>query len=207
VKSSLSEQPRTVCFSFLMYTYIHTHTRSLNSPSEPVTWRGRWDDINKAVLREIDCVDADRCFQAQNMVWWFEVLKAMEMSMFVFWVVRPHELVGRYQRFGEIYCLRLQGEDGDNMFLRNVGICLQVHMALQPRRPTSTWWFYVPCWCFNFQLRARSQSWTCSLHLFIAFFKVLGVLHKSVFWDMIWFDNGVKSSLRQNSFCVRIDLL
>jgi hypothetical protein len=29
-------------------------------------------------------------------------------------------------------------EDGDSMFLRNVGIYLQARMALQPRRPTST---------------------------------------------------------------------
>jgi hypothetical protein len=26
------------------------------------------------------------------------------------------------------------------MFLRNVGVYLQVHMALQSRRPTSTWY-------------------------------------------------------------------
>jgi hypothetical protein len=29
-------------------------------------------------------------------------------------------------------------EDGDSMFLQNGGICLQVHMALQPRRPALT---------------------------------------------------------------------
>jgi hypothetical protein len=29
-------------------------------------------------------------------------------------------------------------EDGDSMFLRNAGIYLQVHTALQPRRPTRT---------------------------------------------------------------------
>jgi hypothetical protein len=29
-------------------------------------------------------------------------------------------------------------EDRGSMFLRTVGICLQVHTALQPRRPTST---------------------------------------------------------------------
>jgi hypothetical protein len=27
-------------------------------------------------------------------------------------------------------------EDGRNMFLRNVGIYIEVHMALKPRRPT-----------------------------------------------------------------------
>jgi hypothetical protein len=31
-------------------------------------------------------------------------------------------------------------EDGDSMFLRNVGIYLLVHTALQPTKPTSTWW-------------------------------------------------------------------
>jgi hypothetical protein len=30
-------------------------------------------------------------------------------------------------------------EDGSSMFLRNTGIFLQVHTALQPRRPTSTY--------------------------------------------------------------------
>jgi hypothetical protein len=29
--------------------------------------------------------------------------------MLVFWVVTPCGLVGRYQRFGETYCLLLQG--------------------------------------------------------------------------------------------------
>jgi hypothetical protein len=33
----------------------------------------------------------------------FEVLKAVKMSMLVFWVATPCGLVGRYQRFGEIY--------------------------------------------------------------------------------------------------------
>jgi hypothetical protein len=65
----------------------------------------------------------------------------------------PSGLVGRCQRFGEKYCLHLQGflspslglqrrvdwssEYGDSMFLRKVVIYLQVHTALQPRRPTS----------------------------------------------------------------------
>jgi hypothetical protein len=46
----------------------------------------------------------------------FEGHKATKMSMFVFWFVTPYGLVGRYQRFGETYCLRLQG---DSMFLRS----------------------------------------------------------------------------------------
>jgi hypothetical protein len=38
----------------------------------------------------------------------FEVLTAVKMSILVFWLATPSELVGRYQRFGEIYCLHLQ---------------------------------------------------------------------------------------------------
>jgi hypothetical protein len=40
------------------------------------------------------------------------------------------ELVRRNQHFSP--------EDGGSMFLENVGIYLQVHMALLPRRPTLT---------------------------------------------------------------------
>jgi hypothetical protein len=35
----------------------------------------------------------------------FEVLMAVKMPMLVFWLVMPCELVGRYDRFGETYCL------------------------------------------------------------------------------------------------------
>jgi hypothetical protein len=38
-----------------------------------------------------------------------EVLTAVKMLMFVFWVMTPFRLVGRYQRFGGTYCLHLQG--------------------------------------------------------------------------------------------------
>jgi hypothetical protein len=55
----------------------------------------------------------------------FEVLKAVKISILVFWVVTPYGLAGRYQRFGRTSST----DDGGNMFLRNVGICLQVHMA------------------------------------------------------------------------------
>jgi hypothetical protein len=44
------------------------------------------------------------------------------MSLLVFWVVTPCGLVGRYQRFRK--------EEWGSMFLRNVGIYVQVHMAL-----------------------------------------------------------------------------
>jgi hypothetical protein len=57
-----------------------------------------------------------------------------KMSMLVFWVAKPCALIGRYPRFGGTYCLHLQGWS----FLKNIDIYLQVHTALQPRRPTST---------------------------------------------------------------------
>jgi hypothetical protein len=40
----------------------------------------------------------------------------------VFWVVTPSSVVVGYQRFGGPCCLHLQGEDGGNKVLRNVGI-------------------------------------------------------------------------------------
>jgi hypothetical protein len=52
----------------------------------------------------------------------FEVLIAVKMWMLAFWVVTP---------------CGLGPEDGGNMFLRDVGIYLPVHTALQPKRPTS----------------------------------------------------------------------
>jgi hypothetical protein len=39
----------------------------------------------------------------------FDVLTALKMSKFIFWVATPCGLVGRHQRFGGIYCLCLQG--------------------------------------------------------------------------------------------------
>jgi hypothetical protein len=54
----------------------------------------------------------------------FVVHTAMTMSTLVFWVVTP--------------CGHFSPEDGYSMFLRNVGIYLQVHRALLPRIPTST---------------------------------------------------------------------
>jgi hypothetical protein len=37
----------------------------------------------------------------------FEVLVAVKMSVLVFWLVTPCGFVGRYQHFGETYCLHL----------------------------------------------------------------------------------------------------
>jgi hypothetical protein len=40
----------------------------------------------------------------------FEVFTAVRiMMMMIFWVLAPCRLVGRYQRFGDTYCLHLQG--------------------------------------------------------------------------------------------------
>jgi hypothetical protein len=64
----------------------------------------------------------------------FEVLTAVKMPMLVFWVATPCGFLGRYQRFGDIYYL--SHEDGDSMFLRYVGICLQDHTAFQFRSTT-----------------------------------------------------------------------
>jgi hypothetical protein len=47
-------------------------------------------------------------------------------------------LVGRYQRSEEHTASIFRVEDGGSIFLRNVGIYLQVHTAFQPRRPIST---------------------------------------------------------------------
>jgi hypothetical protein len=47
----------------------------------------------------------------------------------VFRVVMPCELVDIYD---------FNPKNGGSMFLRNTGTYLQVHTALQPRRPTST---------------------------------------------------------------------
>jgi hypothetical protein len=48
---------------------------------------------------------------------------AMEMLQLVLLVLTLRDLVGRYQR--------LISEDGGNVFLRNVGIYLKVHSAIQ----------------------------------------------------------------------------
>lgn len=55
------------------------------------------------------------------------------------WVVTPCILPGWYQRFAGTFCRDLQcWEVGGGVFLRNVGISLEVHTALKPRRLTST---------------------------------------------------------------------
>jgi hypothetical protein len=70
------------------------------------------------------------------------------MSM-LFWVVMPCRLVDRYQRFGETYCLHLQG--------RNVRIYLRVHTASQPRKTTSAT-----------SMKANFFLFVCCLHSFFS---------------------------------------
>jgi hypothetical protein len=55
------------------------------------------------------------------------------MVMLVFWVVKPCGTVG------DINILEENIKNGGSMFLQNSNIYLQVHMVLQPRRPTSTY--------------------------------------------------------------------
>jgi hypothetical protein len=57
------------------------------------------------------------------------------LSMLVLWVVMPCGVVRKYQRFRGTYGSIFRAEDGGSMV---AGIYLQVHTALQPRRPTST---------------------------------------------------------------------
>jgi hypothetical protein len=66
----------------------------------------------------------------------FEVPNAVKISMLVFWVVTPCGLAGRYKHFEEYTISNLSPEDGDNMFLRNVDLDLQVHTTLLPTRQT-----------------------------------------------------------------------
>jgi hypothetical protein len=72
-----------------------------------------------------------------------EVPMAVKMPVLVFWVVALYELVGRYQLFtppssGLKY---FSPADGDSIFLRCIGIYLQVHTQ-QPRRLTSNYTFF-----------------------------------------------------------------
>jgi hypothetical protein len=56
---------------------------------------------------------------------WFGWSTILQIWTLVFWVVTPCEFVGRYQSFAVLFRLQLRewvSEDGDCMFLRNVGI-------------------------------------------------------------------------------------
>jgi hypothetical protein len=53
-----------------------------------------------------------------------------------FWVMTPHIVAVRHQRFGGSCCLHLQGGYGNRNILRNIDILPQHHTASQPKRPS-----------------------------------------------------------------------
>jgi hypothetical protein len=70
----------------------------------------------------------------------FEALTVVKISTLVLWVVTTCGLVDRYQRFEGTYCVCLQersADDGNSTFIRNVCVCLQVHMESQCRSKIS----------------------------------------------------------------------
>jgi hypothetical protein len=74
----------------------------------------------------------------RNNIFKDETLTAVKMSILVFQVVEAVWTSDRYQHFAFTYCFHLGPEDGGSMFLRNVGIYLQVYQVLQPRSRKST---------------------------------------------------------------------
>jgi hypothetical protein len=71
----------------------------------------------------------------------FEVLMEVKISMLVFRVVIPYGIVVDTKVLVE-YTVP-SPKDVGSMFLRNVNIYVQVHTALQRRRPTSTLFFVI----------------------------------------------------------------
>jgi hypothetical protein len=67
----------------------------------------------------------------------FQVSTAVRMVMKFFWVLAPCKLAGRCQRFGEHIVSIFRAEDGDVMFLQNVGIYRRVYTAPKPRISSS----------------------------------------------------------------------
>jgi hypothetical protein len=66
--------------------------------------------------------------------------------MLVLWVVTPCGLVGGYKLFGGTYYLHSSPEDGGSMFLRNVGICLQVTtQRTNIDMKMTAFWDVAPC--------------------------------------------------------------
>jgi hypothetical protein len=61
----------------------------------------------------------------------FKVLAMVKMLILLSWVVMPCGLVGRH-------ILPSCPEDGGIMFLWNIGVYLELHTSLQPRRSTVT---------------------------------------------------------------------
>jgi hypothetical protein len=62
----------------------------------------------------------------------------MKMLMLVFWVATPCGLVVDINVLQEHTASIFNPEDGASMSLGNIYIYLQIHMALLPKKPTST---------------------------------------------------------------------
>jgi hypothetical protein len=80
----------------------------------------------------------------------FEVFTAVTIMMMLFWVLAPCGLVGRRQLFGETYCLHLQDfspEDGDSMFIRNVGIYFSTILERKVPKPFKMFSSFFPFLC------------------------------------------------------------
>jgi hypothetical protein len=70
--------------------------------------------------------------------------------MFVFWVMTPFRLVGRYQRFGGTYCLHLQGWSSFLLKCWYLPASLHGVTAQKTNIKTDTWYtFYQTTRCYN----------------------------------------------------------
>jgi hypothetical protein len=103
----------------------------------------------------------------------------------------------RYKRFGWMYCLFRQGLRC-SMFIRNVVICLKVHTALLPRRPTSAWCFVLRfhfffLWGFVFavyeqHLTLQRRAWNfVSFHFRVEVQALSWRFHKIILTHMVAF--------------------
>jgi hypothetical protein len=79
----------------------------------------------------------------------------MAVKMLVFWVVMLFGLVA------------YRAEDGGSMFFWKVGICLQVHTALQPRRPTLNFIVTAPKIEYDIKYTPTNVIWNiwCDVYL------------------------------------------
>jgi hypothetical protein len=67
----------------------------------------------------------------------FEVLMAVKMLILVFWIVTPHEFVGRYQHFRDLYCLQLLLKLETVYFSEIAGYLYTSPQGSLPKRRTS----------------------------------------------------------------------
>jgi hypothetical protein len=69
------------------------------------------------------------CRENETFLLRFEVFTTVKMSMLVFWIVTPCGLVGRYQRFGGIYCPS-SGRYNPEHQHKKYSYCSKSHMPL-----------------------------------------------------------------------------